>query len=331
MTEKKPGPSTQSVHLMRAVDPVNHSLIPPVVMNASFAYDDVETWQAVALKQQPGDIYSRNSNPTARLFEQKVAALEGAEAGTSFATGMAAISTTLFALLSPGQRVISAKDNYGGTYLHFLEILPRFNIECVICDTEDPDQIEAEIAKGCDLLYLETPTNPTLKVLDIARLNAAGKAAGAITVCDNTFATPINQNPIALGSDLVLHSATKYLCGHGDLLGGVIVGSKDLVKKIYQFRELTGPMLDAFSASLLLRSLKTLAIRVERQNANAMGMARWLEAQPQVKSVFYPGLESNKGHEVARKQMRGFGGILSFDLHGGFEAVKTVLKHLQYA
>ena len=331
MTEKKPGPSTQSVHLMRSVDPNNHSLIPPVVMNASFAYDDVETWQAVALKQHPGDIYSRNSNPTARLFEQKVAALEGAEAGTSFATGMAAISTTLFALLSPGQRVVCAKDSYGGTYLHFLEILPRFNIECAICDTEDAEQIEREIAKGCDLLYLETPTNPTLKVLDIARLNEAGKAVGAVTVCDNTFATPINQNPIALGTDLVLHSATKYLCGHGDLLGGVIVGSQDLVKKIYQFREPTGPMLDAFSASLLLRSLKTLALRVERQNANAMGMARWLEAQPQVKAVFYPGLESNKGHEVARKQMRGFGGILSIDLHGGFEAVKTVLKHLKYA
>lgn len=331
MTTKKPGPSTQAVHLMRAVDPITHSLIPPVVMNASFAYDDVETWQAVALKQQPGDIYSRNSNPTARLFEQKVAALEGAEAGTSFATGMAAISTTLFALLSPGQRVVSVKDNYGGTYLHFLEILPRFNIECVICDTENPEQIEAEIAKGCNLLYLETPTNPTLKVLDIARLSAAGKKAGAVTVCDNTFATPINQNPIALGTDLVLHSATKYLCGHGDVLGGVVVGNEALIRKIYKFRELTGPMLDAFSASQLLRSLKTLAIRVERQNANAMAIARYLEGHPKVKSVFYPGLESNKGHEVAKKQMRGFGGILSFDLQGGFEAVKTVLKNLKYA
>jgi cystathionine gamma-synthase len=331
MTTKKPGPSTQAVHLMRAVDPITHSLIPPVVMNASFAYDDVETWQAVALKQQPGDIYSRNSNPTTRLLEQKVAAMEGAEAGTSFATGMAAISTTLFALLSPGQRVVSVKDNYGGTYLHFLEILPRFNIECVICDTENPEQIEAEIAKGCNLLYLETPTNPTLKVLDIARLSAAGKKAGAVTVCDNTFATPINQNPIALGTDLVLHSATKYLCGHGDVLGGVVVGNEGLIRKIYKFRELTGPMLDAFSASQLLRSLKTLAIRVERQNANAMAIARYLEGHPKVKSVFYPGLESNKGHEVAKKQMRGFGGILSFDLQGGFEAVKTVLKNLKYA
>jgi cystathionine gamma-synthase len=302
-----------------------------VVLNASFAYDDVDTWQAVALKQQPGDIYSRNSNPTARLFEQKVAALEGAEAATSFATGMAAISTTLFALLSPGQRVVTVKDSYGGTYLHFLEILPRFNIECVICETENPEQAEAEIAKGCDLLYLETPTNPTLKVLDIARLCAAGKKVGAVSVCDNTFATPINQNPIALGTDLVVHSATKFLCGHGDLLGGVICGSNELVKKVYKFRELTGPMMDAFSASLLLRSLKTLAIRIERQNANGMAMARFLEAQPQVKSVFYPGLESNKGHEIAKKQMRGFGGVLSFDLKGGFEAVKTVLNNLQYA
>ena len=331
MTPKQAGPSTRSVHLMRSIDPNNHSLIPPVVMNASFAYDDVESWTAVALKQQPGDIYSRNSNPTARLFEQKVAALEGAEAATSFATGMAAINTTLFALLSPGQRAVSVKDSYGATYLHFKEILPRFGIDCALCETEDPEQIEAEIAKGCDLLYLETPTNPTLKVLDIERLAAAGKRAGAVIVCDNTFATPINQNPIALGADLVIHSATKFLCGHGDLLAGLLCGSQELVGKVYRYRELTGPALDAFSSALLLRSLKTLGLRIERQNANGLGMARFLEAQPQVKSVFYPGLESNIGHEVAKKQMRGFGGVLSFDLKGGFEAVKTVLKNLQYA
>ncbi len=331
MTQKQPGPSTRSVHLMRSVDPVTHALIPPVVMNASFAYDDVDTWQAVALKQQPGDIYSRNSNPTARLFEQKVAALEGAEKATSFATGMAAISTSLFALLSPGQRAVSVKDTYGGTYLHFAQFLPRFGIDCVVCDTEDHALIEAEIAKGCNLLYLETPTNPTLKVLDIERLAAAGKKAGAVVLCDNTFATPINQNPLALGVDLVIHSATKFLAGHGDLLGGVVCGNKELVEEVYRFREITGPALDAHSAYLLLRSLKTLGLRVERQNANALAMARFLEEQPQVRTVNYPGLESNKGHVIAKKQMTGFGGVLSFDLRGGFDAVRTVLNNLQYA
>lgn len=331
MTPRKPGPSTRAVHLMRSVDPNTHSLVPPIVANASFAYDDLDTWQAVALKQQPGDIYSRNSNPTARLFEQKVAALEGAEAATSFATGMAAISTTLFALLSPGQRAVSVKDTYGGTYLHFADFLPRFGIDCAVCETDDHDQIEAEIAKGCDLLYLETPTNPTLKVLDLPRLIAAGKRAGALSVCDNTFATPLNQNPIDFGADLVLHSATKFLCGHGDLLGGVICGSKEIVERVYRFREITGPALDAHSAALLLRSLKTLGIRVERQNANALAMARFLEAQPQVNAVYYPGLESNRGHEIAKRQMRGYGGVLSFDLKGGFDAVRTVLNSLQYA
>ena len=329
--QKNPGPSTRSVHLNRSIDPITHAMIPPIVQNASFAYEDVETWTAVALKEKPGDIYSRNSNPTTRQFEEKVAALEGAEAATSFATGMAAITTSLFALLSPGKRAVSVKDCYGGTYLTFTQFLPRFGINCMVCETEDHEQIEAEIAKGCDVLYLETPTNPTLKVLDIERLCKAGHAAGAVTICDNTFATPINQNPVELGVDLVIHSATKYLGGHGDLLAGVVCGKKELVEEIYRYREIVGPALDPNSAFLLLRSLKTLGLRVERQNANAMAMARFLEAQPQVNAVYYPGLESNKGHEIAKKQMRGYGGILSFDLKGGYEAVVKLLPRLQYA
>jgi cystathionine gamma-synthase len=328
---KQPGPSTRSVHLLRYVDPVTHSLVPPIVQNAAFAYDDLDTWQAVALKQKEGDIYGRNSNPTERLFEQKIAALEGAEVATSFATGMAAITTTLFALLTPGKRAISVKDSYGGTYLTFSQFLPRFGIESVICDTEDEGQILAEIRKGCDVLYLESPTNPTLKVIDLEKFFKAGHEQGAITICDNTFATPINQNPIQLGADLVIHSATKFLSGHGDLLGGVVCGKNELVQSIYAYREIIGPALDPNSAFLLLRSLKTLGLRIERQNQNALAMARFLETQPQVNAVFYPGLESNKGHAIARKQMRGFGGVLSFELKGGFEAVKVVLNHLHYA
>ena len=325
------GPSTRSVHLMRSIDPNTHSLVPPIVQNASFAYEDLQTWTDVALKKKSGDIYSRNSNPTTSLFEAKIAALEGAEAATSFATGMASITTTLFALLSPGQRAVSVKDTYGGTYLTFTKFLPRFGVECVVCETEDHEVIEAEIAKGCDVLYLETPTNPTLKVVDLERLFKAGHAAGAVTICDNTFATPINQNPIALGADLVIHSATKYIGGHGDLLAGVVCGSEELIEKIYAYREIIGPALDPNSAFLLLRSLKTLALRVERQNANAMAMARFLEEQPQVNAVYYPGLESNKGHEIAKKQMRAYGGILSFDLKGGYDAVEKLLPQLKYA
>jgi cystathionine gamma-synthase len=325
------GPSTRSVHLCRRIDPNTRAIVPPLVENVAFAYDDIATWRAVALHQAPGDIYSRNSNPTARAFEEKVAALEGAESATSFATGMAAVSTTLFALLGPSQRAVSVRDAYGATYLHFTQILPRFGVICEVCETEDHEAIEAAIGQGCDVLYLESPTNPTLKVLDLARLSAVAKKVGAITVVDNTFATPINQSPVALGADLVIHSATKFLCGHGDVLGGVVCGRKDLVEKIYRHRELTGPSLDAHSAFLLLRSLKTLGLRVQRHNENALALARFLEKQPKVERVYYPGLESHPGHGIARRQMRGFGGVLSFEIRGGFEAVTRFLPRLRYA
>jgi cystathionine gamma-synthase len=305
--------------------------VPPLVENVAFAFEDTETWRVVAIGQAPGDIYSRNSNPTTRLFEETVAALEGAESATSFATGMAAISTTLFALLSPGQRAVTVRDAYGGTFLVFTQILPRFGVICEVCDTDNHEALEASIGSGCDLVYLETPTNPTLKVLDLERMIGAAHKAGAVAVVDNTFATPINQNPVAFGADLVIHSATKFLGGHGDVLGGVVCGRKDLVQKIYHYREIVGPSLDAHAAQLLLRSLKTLGLRVQRQNENALALARFLNGRVNVEKVHYPGLESDAGHEIAKRQMRGFGGVLSFELKGGMEAVGRFLPHLHYA
>ena len=325
------GPSTRSVHLAEQVDPATRAIVPPIVENAAYAFENLDTWRQVALGQAPGDIYSRNSNPTTRRLEEKVAALEGAERATSFATGMAAISTTLFALLSPSQRAVTVRDAYGATFLHFNQILPRFGIACQVKDTDDHQAIEAAIREGCDLLYLESPTNPTLKVLDLARLIETARQAGATTVVDNTFATPINQTPISLGADLVIHSATKFLGGHGDVLGGLVCGRQDLIEKIFRYRELTGPSLDAFSAYLLLRSLKTLGLRVQRQNENALALAHFLESHPKVKHVHYPGLESHPGHEVAKRQMSGFGGVLSFELKGGMEAVAAFLPRLRYA
>jgi cystathionine gamma-synthase len=303
----------------------------PVVYSAAYAYPDVDEWLDVALGKKPGHIYSRNTNPTVHAFEEKLRLLEGAAAATSFSTGMAAISNTLFALLSPGDRVVSVKDTYGGTNRVFLDFLSRFGIETTLCDTTDHTQIEAEVARGCTLLYLETPTNPTLKVTDIARLAAAGRAAGATVVVDNTFATPINQNPLALGAHLALHSATKYLGGHADVLGGAICGSKELVDRVFHYREITGATLDPMAAYLLIRSMKTLALRIARQNESALRIAQWLEEQPAVSVVNYPGLESHPQHEIAARQMRGFGGMLSFGLAGGFEAVKRVLPRLRLA
>ena len=216
----------------------------PVVHSVGFGYRDVDEWMQVALGEKTGHIYGRNTNPTVHAFEQKVRQLEHAEAVTSAATGMGVISSTLFGLLKPGQRVVSVKDTYGGTNVLFSEFLPKFNIEVSLCDTTDHAQIESEVDKGCDLLYLESPTNPTVKIVDIARLAAAGKNAGATVVVDNTFATPINQSPLQLGADLVLHSATKFLGGHADALGGVVCGSADLVQQIYHYREINGATLD---------------------------------------------------------------------------------------
>ncbi len=329
--QQNEGPSTKSVHLGKRVPPTGRAIVPPLIENVAFAFEDLDAWRAVAFDRAPGDIYSRNSNPTTRLFENRMTAFEGAEAATSCATGMAAISTTLFALLNPGRRAVTVRDAYGATFLHFTQILPRFGIPCEVCDTDRPEAIEAALAKGSDVLYLESPTNPTLKVLDLERLIRAAHRAGAIAIVDNTFATPINQNPIAFGADLVIHSATKFLSGHGDVLGGVVCGRKELIEKIYRYRELVGTALDARSAYLLLRSLRTLGLRVERQNENAMALARYLEGHKKVQRVHYPGLESHPGHEIAKRQMRGFGGVLSFELKGGMNTVSRFLPRLEYA
>ncbi|MGB9236092.1 MAG: cystathionine gamma-synthase family protein [Terriglobales bacterium] len=303
----------------------------PVALSVSFGYSTVEEWLEVALGKRAGHIYGRNTNPTVAAFEDKVRDLEGAEAATSFASGMAAISNTLFTLLSPGDRVVSIQDTYGGTNKLFVEFLPRFQIKVSLCDTTDHEAIETAIAQGCKLLYLETPTNPTIKVVDIARLAEAAHRSGALVVVDNTFATPINQQPLQLGADLVVHSATKFLGGHADALGGVVCGPKDLVQRIYHFREINGACLEPMSAYLLLRGMKTLQLRVRRQNENALQIARFLEAHPRVAKVFYPGLTSHGNHEIARRQMTGFGGVLSFELEGGFDTVKSFLPRLRYA
>lgn len=302
----------------------------PIINSVAFAYPDVEQWQEVALGQREGYIYSRNTNPTVAALEEKIRVLEGAEAATSFATGMAAISNTLFAFLKSGSRVVSLKDTYGGTSKIFLDFLPQYKIDVKLCDTTDHEQIEAEIAKGCTVLYLETPTNPTLKIVDIKRLSAAAKKVGAITVVDNTFATPINQNPLQLGADLVIHSATKFLCGHSDAMGGLLAGKKDLVKQVYSFREINGASLQSTPAYMIARGMRTLELRIERQNSSALQIAKYLEKHPKIEGVFYPGLESHKGHAIAKSQMTtGFGGILSFSIKGGSAPVSKFLPKLR--
>ncbi|KPL23851.1 MAG: cystathionine gamma-synthase [Anaerolineae bacterium SM23_84] len=307
-----------------------NSITVPIVQNAAFEYPDVDEWIEVALYRKPGDIYSRTTNPTVRAFEEKAAALEGAEDATACSSGMAAINNTLMCLLRPGDVAVSLKDSYGATYLHFTEILPSFGIQTTICETTDYDAIDRAVSAGCKLVYLESPTNPTLKIVDIARVAAAAKRVGAITVVDNTFATPINQKPLALGADIVIHSASKYLGGHSDVIGGVVCGTKEWVWKIFLWRNLTGACLDPHAAYLLIRGMKTLHLRVAQQNRVAMRIAQFLQQHPKVTVVNYPGLPSHPNHDVAARQMRGFGGVLSFALQGQFDALRRFLPLLKY-
>ncbi len=332
MTDQSPlSPATRCVWGGQTAPDAHGSTVQPVYHAVTFGYDDLDEWSAVGTGERTGHIYSRNTNPTVETFEQTMRDLDGAEASTSFATGMAAISNTLFTFLSPGSRVVSIKDTYGGTNKLFVEFLPRFGVEVTLCETHDHEQIEREVAKGCDVLYLETPTNPTLKVLDIARLAQAGRKAGATVVVDNTFATPINQRPLELGANLVLHSATKFLGGHSDAMGGIVSGDTERIRALYHFREINGASLDPMSAYLLTRGLRTLALRVERQNQSAQTIAQWLDSQPEIEAVYYPGLPDHPNHAVAKAQMSGFGGVLSFTLAGGMDALRAVVPALKLA
>ncbi|MCB0489075.1 MAG: cystathionine gamma-synthase family protein [Cyclobacteriaceae bacterium] len=303
----------------------------PIVNSVTYSYDDLDEWYDVALGKKPGHIYSRNSNPTVDVLEEKICILEKAEAATTFSTGMAAISNTLYTLLQSGDRVVSIKDSYGGTSKVFMEFLPPMNVAVTLCETGNHEEMEAEIAKGCKVVYIETPTNPTLKVVDLKRMIKAAKAVGATVVVDNTFATPINQNPLVLGADVVVHSATKFLDGHSDAMGGIACGKKDLIKKIHQYREINGATLHPMSAYMIIRGMKTLELRINRQNENAMKIAQFLHTHPKVENVFYPGLPSHKGHDFVKEQMSGFGGMMSFVLKGGYEKVKTFLPKLELA
>lgn len=324
------GPGTLSVWSGSGGERFKNATQPPIVQSVSFAYDNLADWTEVATGRKDGHIYGRNSNPTVQILEEKIRILENAEGATSFATGMAAISNTLFALTLPGSRVVTQKDTYGGTSKLFLDFLPRFGIHVELCETTEITQFERAISSGCDVVYIESPTNPTLKIVDIALLSEMAHRAGAIVVVDNTLATPINQNPLALGADLVLHSATKFLGGHSDALGGLLAGRADLVERVFRYREINGATLGPMAAYLIIRGMKTLELRIKRQNHNAVEIANFLAGHPGISEVHYPGLESHPGHETARRQMRGYGGVLSFVLSGAPSRAAPFLESLRW-
>ena len=326
MTDRKKSFATRAVQVGE-VDPRTGAHITPLYQTSTFAYGSFDRGERLFAGDEDGYVYSRIGNPTTRTFELAVADLEGAEDGVAFSSGMAAVSALAITLLEPGSQVLLLGPLYGGTEGLYLDILSRFGVEVRMIDEEE---LPSALAERPALLYLETPTNPTLKVRDLREISATAKEYGVLTVVDNTFCTPFITRPLEFGADVVLHSATKYLGGHGDAVGGVACGSAELMHQVRMegLRHLGG-VLGPLESYLFIRGLKTLPLRMKRHCDNAMQVARSLQNHPAIETVHYPGLPEDPGHEVAKRQMDGFGGMVSIDLRGGREAARAFLDDLE--
>ncbi|CAM1349522.1 O-succinylhomoserine sulfhydrylase [Tenacibaculum ascidiaceicola] len=301
----------------------------PLYLTSSFVFDDAEDMRASFAEEKQRNLYSRFSNPNTTEFVDKVVAMEGAEAGYAFATGMAAVFSTFGALLNAGDHIVSCRSVFGSTHSLFTKYLPKWNIETSYFKITEADKIESLIQPNTKILYAETPTNPAVDILDLELLGSIAKKHNLLLVIDNCFATPYLQNPIKFGADLVIHSATKLIDGQGRVLGGVTVGKEDLVREIYLFSRNTGPAMSPFNAWVLSKSLETLSIRVEKHCENALKVAQFLEEHPKVNLVKYPFLKSHPQYEIAKKQMRLGGNIVAFEIQGGIEAGRKFLNSIQ--
>ncbi len=323
--------ATDVIHAERYVDPTTGSHVTPIYQTSTFILHDFD--EAVRLNQNidQGFVYSRFGNPSVKEFEDKIAYLEHAEAALGVASGLGAISTAVMSLIKAGDHIIFGDVIYGCTFALFTKILPSFGIEYSIVDTTDVEAIEKAIKPNTRLVYVETPANPTLKISDIAQISEMlGKYENIKMVVDSTFASPYLQNALDLGADIVVHSATKYISGHGNVTAGVIAGSKkDIDRCRMPFLQCFGAVLDPFAAWQLVNGLKTLAVRMEKHCDNAMKVATFLQNHPMVDKVYYPGLKDNPGYETAKKQMRGFGGMMSVDIKGGIDAARTVMNNVK--
>lgn len=337
-----PHEATRAVHAGETKRKPSGALTTPIFQTSTYTFADTDAILAfmdrkvarAAAREDGGDLelrgeYGRYGNPTQQVVEQKLAALEGGEGAVLFASGMAAITTTMFAFLSAGDHVIVVRDSYRRTREFAETFLPRWGVATTLVPIDDLDALERAIRPNTRLIFGETPTNPYLRIMDLAAVAALAKPREILTVVDSTFATPLNMSPLALGIDLVIHSATKYLAGHNDLLAGVVIGPHRLVTETETARGMLGSVSAPQDAYLLLRGLKTLALRVERQNANALRMAEYLAAHPKVARVFYPGLPCHPDHALACRQMRGFGGVVSFEIAGDKVQTSRFIDHLQ--
>jgi len=312
------------------VDSAYQSLGIPIYMTNNFVFEDVAQGAARCRSPEYGDLYTRISNPNNNELGRALAALEGGEVGLPFATGMAAISTLALTLLKAGDHVLCDDTTYSATAWLFREMLPKFGVETTFLDFTDIKKVRASMRPNTKLVIYETPCNPTMKVIDIAEISAIAREAGAVSVVDSTFATPFLTRPLELGADIVMHSSTKYICGHGDATGGILVGPKALMEPIHGdgLKNLGGTA-SPFNSFLMLRGLKTLALRMERHCKTAMAIAEYLDGHPKVARVYYPGLPAHPQYETAKRQMKAFGGLLTFDLKGGMDAGIALMNNLK--
>lgn len=328
--EKERELQTIAIHADRALNETR-GVTAPIWQTSTYAYDSPEEFAAVAGGVNPPEFYTRFGNPTHAQAAAVIARLEGGEAALVTATGMGAIFAVMMSSLKSGDHIVAQQNHYAGASTVLREWLPRFGIEVTLVDQTNVEEFAAAVRPNTKLIYVESPSNPLLKLTDLKEVARIGRKHNITTVIDGTFATPINQQPLALGIDVVVHSGTKYFGGHSDIMAGAIVGTKQFIERAWRFTLVGGSILSPFDGWLMLRGLRTLGLRVERHNSNALAVARFLESHPKIERVYYPGLESHPQHELALKQMRGFTGMLAVELRGGFEAARNFCKSLEIA
>lgn len=324
---------TRTIHGGSSGKNPNNALNPPIFQTSTFVFDDIEHVEKVMSFQSDDYVYTRGNNPTLRLFENRMVELEFGAGAVAFASGMAAISSVLFSLLKPDDKVIVHRTLYGSSYNVVTNILPQYNVEYKMVDLGKLEELKASIDENTKVIYFETPSNPNLSIIDIKGVVEIAKERSIKVVVDNTFASPYFQNPLLLGADVVVHSATKYICGHGDVVGGVAIAKDaDYINYLkFDYMCEFGGVMSPFNAWLLLRGLKTLGVRMRQHEENAMKVANFLQSHKKVKKVMYPGIESFGGHEIAKKQMNGFGAMISFEIDGGMEEAKKFVENLKLA
>ncbi|MBR9651304.1 methionine gamma-lyase [Thalassovita aquimarina] len=330
MNDTSKGFATRAIH--HAYDPLQNegALTPPLHLTSTFAFETAEAGGEMFAGDRPGHIYSRISNPTLDLLERRIADLEGAEAGLALSSGMGGITATLWTLLSPGDEAIVDETLYGCTFAFMQHGLAKWGVTITHVDLTDPDNLSRAISAKTRVVYFETPANPNMRLVDIRAVADIAHANGAQVLVDNTYATPYLTRPIELGTDIVLHSATKYLGGHGDLVAGLVVGRQDQITdiRLVGMKDMTGAVMAPFNAMLLLRGLKTLALRMDRHCATAQTVAEWLDAHPAIGPVHFPGLAGFAQRDLAQRQMAKPGAMIAFELSGGIEAGKDMMNRL---